>query len=430
MSFDGERAMKFLEKIAFTRCAGSPEEEKAANIICDELGSFGLEPKVEEFDLFAYANDKAWVEVLEPYQAKYEGSALGLSGNTPKEGLEAPIKYVETGDPEFLHDIDGTIILASGGGGFKGFEKAKKEGAVGRIFVAGAGRDTPYISMNRCTRDRLGTLPTAYIKYEHALEMIKRSAAKVRLFVSQDEFWSKSRNVIAEIPGTLEPGEIILIGAHFDSVFRNQGAHDNAAGSATIMEMARYFTQNPPKRTLRFVWFGGEEMGLMGSWDYVERHKDDLEKYIFMVNVDVAGGIIGNNSASVIGSDKLVNYLDILGKEFGVGLRVRQSIYSGDCIPVGYKGIPSVTFARGGGGTSFIHAPGDTIEHIDGKHLAMLGDVVLEFTRRIVNAGKFPFEKEIPNKIKRDIKEYMERGGRQHKEDKGAKEDKEEKKRN
>jgi aminopeptidase YwaD len=412
MSFDGERAMEFLRKIAFTRCAGTPEEEKAAGIICDELRSFGLKPEVEEFDLFAYANDQAWVEILEPYQARYEGSALGLSGTTPAEGLEASIKYVETGQPEFLHDISGTIILASSGGGFKALEKAKKEGAVGRIFIASAGRDTPNISMNRCLRDRLGTLPTAYVKYEHALEMITSGASKVRLFVAQDEFWSKSRNVIVEIPGTHEPEEIILVGAHFDSVYRNQGAHDNAAGSATIMEMARYFSQNPPRRTLRFVWFGGEEMGLMGSWAHVETRSDDVGQYIFMVNVDVAGGIIGSNSASVMGPEKLVNYLDILGKEFGPGLNARQSIYSGDCIPMGHKGVPSVTFARGGGGTSFIHAPGDTIEHIDGDHLAMLGDMALEFTRRIVNAGKFPFEKEIPEKIKKDIREYMERGGR------------------
>ena len=417
MSFDGERAMEFLRKIAFTRCAGSPEEERAANIICDELRSFGLEPEIEEFDLFAYANDRAWVEVLEPYQARYEGSALGLSGTTPEEGLEAPIKYVETGQPEFLHDISGTIILATGYSDYKSHKKAKEEGALGRISIAGAGKDTPNISMNYCVRDRLGTLPTAYVKYEHALEMITSGANRVRLFVAQDEFWSKSRNVIAEIPGTREREEIILVGAHFDSVYKNQGAHDNAGGSATIMEMARYFKQNPPKRTLRFIWFGGEEMGLMGSWAHVEKRRDEIDKYIFMVNVDVAGGIIGNNSAAVMGSDKIVNYLDILGKEFGAGLNARQSIYSGDCIPMGHKGIPSVTFSRGGGGTVFLHTPGDTVEHIDGAHLAMLGDMVLEFTRRMVNAGKFPFEKEIPDKIKKDTKEYMEKGGRLREED-------------
>ncbi len=421
MSIDGKKAMEFLKKIAFTRCAGTREEERAANIICGELRGFGLQPEVEEFDLFAYANDFASVEVLEPYQAKYEGSAYGLTGSTPEGGLVAPLKYVETGQPEFLYDVSEKIILASQGGGAKALEKAKTEGALGRIFISGVGRDTPNIAMNRCLRDQFGTLPTTYIKYEHALEMIKRGASKVRLIVTQDEFWSKSRNVIAQITGTRKPEEIILIGAHYDSVYKNQGAHDNGAGSVTIMEMARYFAHNPPKRTLRFVWFGGEEMGLMGSWAHVEKRGDEVDRYIFMVNIDVAGGIIGSNSASVMASEKLVSYLDIVGKEFDAGLNVKQSIYSGDCIPMGYKGVPSVTFFRGGGGTSLIHAPGDTVDHIDGDHLAMLGDIVLEFTRRMANASQFPFEREIPDKIKKDTREYMERGGRLPKEEKEKK---------
>jgi len=79
---------------------------------------------------------------------------------------------------------------------------------------------------------------------------------------------------------------------------------------------------------------------------------------------------------------------------------------------LGYEGIPSVTFSRGGGATSYIHAPGDTIEHIDAEHLTLLGDMVLEFTDRIANAVKFPFDREIPEKIKKDIRDYMERGGR------------------
>ena len=412
MSFCGEKAMGFLKRIAFTRCAGTPEEQLAAEIICEELRSLGLKPEIEEFDLLAYSDDEGLVEVVEPYHARYEASVLGLSGNTPDGGIEAPLNYVETGQPESLNNLSGKIVLASEGGGFKSFERAKKEGAIGRIFIGGAGRDTPNIAMNRCIRDRLGTLPTVYVRYEHALEMITNAAEKVRLTVRQNEAWSKSRNVVVDIPGTYEPDEIVIVGAHFDSVYKNQGAHDNGAGSATIMELARHFSQNPPKRTLRFIWFGAEEMGLMGSWAHIEKQKEQVQKYIFMVNVDVAGGIIGNNSASVMGSDKLVNYLDVMGAEFGRGLRSHQSIYSGDCIPLGYEGIPSVTFSRGGGATSYIHAPGDTIEHIDAEHLTLLGDMVLEFTDRIANAVKFPFDREIPEKIKKDIRDYMERGGR------------------
>lgn len=425
MSTDPNKAMEFLRKIAFTRVGGSPEEERAASIIKEELESYGLQAEIEEFDLFGYSNERAYVEVDEPYKATYEGSPVGISGTTPKEGIEAPLKFVQSGQPEFLTDVKDCIILASGGGGLKGYEKAKQEGVLARLFIGGAGRQLVNIPMNRCIRDRFGPLPTAYIEYDHALELIKRDVKKVRVFIHQDESWRKSRNVVAEIKGTEKPEEIILVGAHFDSVPKNQGALDNGAGSATIMELARYFSQFPPKRTLRFVWFGSEELGLMGSWAHVEKREDELKKYIFMVNVDVAGPIIGNNSASVMGSEKLVNYLEILGKEVGGGLNPRQSIYSGDCIPVGHHGIPSVTFSRGGGGTTFIHAPGDTIDHIDGKSLAVLGDIVLEFTRRIANADGFPFEREIPDKIKKATREYLERAGRLPEKDKKEDEKKE-----
>ncbi len=410
---DGERAMDFLRRIAFTRLGGSPEEKRAADIISEELFGLGIKPVIEEFEMWTYANAQARVQVLEPYQAEYGASAVGLSGVTPDGGLEAPLKYVETGQPEFLHDIQGTILLAMGSGGAKGYERAKKKGVVGRLIIGGAGRELINIATNSFQFERFGKLPTAYVRYEDALEMLKQGASRVRMFVSQDEFLANSRNVVADIPGTHDPEEIILVGAHFDSVIENQGAHDNGAGSATIMEMARYFSQNPAKRTLRFVWFGSEEFGLKGAWHYIERHKDELDKHVFMVNVDVAGGIVGQNSASVMGSDKLQNYLDIMGKEFGIGLTPRQSIYSGDCIPLGYKGVPSVTFARGGGGSTYIHSPGDTLEHIDGAHLAMLGDFVLGFTDRIANAGQFPFGKEIPESIKKATRDYIENSGRE-----------------
>jgi Zn-dependent M28 family amino/carboxypeptidase len=265
--------------------------------------------------------------------------------------------------------------------------------------------------------ERFGKLPSAWIRYEDGLDLIKRGVSKVRLFVSQDEFKTMSRNVVVDIPGTTEPDDVILLGAHFDSVYDIQGAHDNAAGSVTILEMARYFAAHPAKRTLRFVWFGTEELGLKGSWSYIEKHAEEIKGHVFMVNVDVAGSIIGNNAASVMATDKVVNYLDVLGKEQGIGLAARSSIYSGDCIPLGHKGVPSVTFMRGGGGP--IHTKADTLDDVDAAHLAMLGDFVLDFTQRMANAAEFPFPREISEGIKKQTKEYIENSGKQLEENAG-----------
>jgi carboxypeptidase Q len=86
-----------------------------------------------------------------------------------------------------------------------------------------------------------------------------------------------SANVIAEIRGRTKPGEVVMIGAHFDSWHGGTGATDNAAGSAVMIEVMRILkTLNlPMDRTVRMGLWGGEEQGLFGSRAYVTQHFAD-----------------------------------------------------------------------------------------------------------------------------------------------------------
>lgn len=81
-------------------------------------------------------------------------------------------------------------------------------------------------------------------------------------------------NVLADIPGTDKDGSYVMAGAHLDSWVAGDGAADNGAGSAMIMEAARILStlKVKPKRTIRFALWAGEEQGLLGSLSYVERH--------------------------------------------------------------------------------------------------------------------------------------------------------------
>ena len=81
-------------------------------------------------------------------------------------------------------------------------------------------------------------------------------------------------NVMADIPGTDRSGEYVMAGAHLDSWVASDGASDNAAGSAVVMEAARILMQLGvrPKRTIRFALWNGEEQGLWGSLAYVDQH--------------------------------------------------------------------------------------------------------------------------------------------------------------
>ncbi|RZJ00359.1 MAG: M20/M25/M40 family metallo-hydrolase [Brevundimonas sp.] len=81
-------------------------------------------------------------------------------------------------------------------------------------------------------------------------------------------------NVFADIPGTSRSGEYVMAGAHLDSWAASDGAVDNAAGSAVVMEAARILKTLGvrPKRTIRFALWNGEEQGLLGSLAYVDQH--------------------------------------------------------------------------------------------------------------------------------------------------------------
>ncbi len=93
------------------------------------------------------------------------------------------------------------------------------------------------------------------------------------LAVHFDESDLQAYNVLADIPGTDPKAAYVMAGAHLDSVTPGDGAADNAAGVAMVMEAARILSKMPrPRRTIRFALWSGEEQGEFGSIAYVERH--------------------------------------------------------------------------------------------------------------------------------------------------------------
>ena len=84
-------------------------------------------------------------------------------------------------------------------------------------------------------------------------------------------------NIDVEIKGSTLPNEVIIIGAHYDSVVGTPGANDNGSGTAAMLLLAKHFAKSAPQRSLRFVAWTNEEppyfqnRGLMGSWVYAEK---------------------------------------------------------------------------------------------------------------------------------------------------------------
>src|SRR5690606_16197831 len=101
-------------------------------------------------------------------------------------------------------------------------------------------------------------------------------------------------NIIVDLPGTDLPGEVLILGAHFDAVPNAPGADDDGTGVAAILELARLLKDEPMRRTVRLCLFNVEEAGMIGSGEYVHRVltpriQAGKETVVGMVALDMLG---------------------------------------------------------------------------------------------------------------------------------------------
>jgi Peptidase family M28 len=97
------------------------------------------------------------------------------------------------------------------------------------------------------------------------------------------------QNRSLEIRGQTKPDEIVVIGAHYDTVSLSPGADDNASGIAALLSLAKQFENTKFEKTVRFVAFAQEELGLIGSQKYAERSKQLGEKIVAMLSLEMLG---------------------------------------------------------------------------------------------------------------------------------------------
>jgi Peptidase family M28 len=134
-----------------------------------------------------------------------------------------------------------------------------------------------------------------YPQLNAAADFIENSFSRAGLHPRRDSYELRGQachNIEAEISGTRR--EIVLIGAHYDSVFSSPGANDNGSGVAAMLALARRFAGRKTERTLRFVAFVNEEppyflSGEMGSLVYARRCKERGDKISAMISLETIG---------------------------------------------------------------------------------------------------------------------------------------------
>ena len=435
MSICKERAFEVLKKISFERIAGTDKELECAHIIEEECKKAGLDVVIEDFEIDSPEIYEAKFKVTKPVEYEFTCIGVGESGNTPDEGVSAPLCYVENGMAANLLDAKGKIVLLTGGDPDT-IGKVQKAGAVGYIQIHGSLFDSEEMIKEIRTRNirkkpfEEFNIPGVVIHILDAQKLLRMNPEEVNIVLKQDgDKKATSHNVIATIPGTEKPEEIITFTAHYDSVIYSSGAWDNGTGSLTIMELMHYFNVNKPKRTLKFIWCGSEEIGLVGSRAYCEKHQEEMKNTLFNINVDMTGTLLGFEIAVCSCEESCAKYIDYLGKIEGFPIKTSVDMYSSDSSSFAVAGVPAVTFARlAPRGGAEIHSRRDIIDHLDPDKFIKTVEFMAKFSDAVVNSKVFPVSKELPKELKEKIEMFKKRAPGASKEEKKDNKDTEDKK--
>lgn len=408
-------SFEVLNKLYFVRTGGSNEELEAAKIIQSECEKRQVHATLEAFDVDGYEIEQASLTFSDP-SLQIECAGVGLSSSTSDDGITADVIYVNSlDDAKVLEVKDKICLIHAKLVNYKLYKYLVEQHACGLILCTGdVYKDNTEVDLDpymyRPRHYENGKIPAVCIRMKDAEKLINCLPQKATIILKQKEMKKPSHNVVATIEGTTFPEEIVAFTAHFDSVSYSKGAYDNATGSTALLEFLSYFVNNKPKRTLKFIWCGSEEMGLLGSKNYVSMHEKELANYKLCINIDMIGVTIGYDHACVTGLSSLVSYLKYVSLEEGFGINVRQGVYSSDSTSFADRGIPAISFARlSPSGGAVIHSRNDVLDHLSEPNYYHTCDFICKFSSRLINAHCFPVETMMPDNMKEELDIYLGR---------------------
>jgi Zn-dependent M28 family amino/carboxypeptidase len=178
-----------------------------------------------------------------------------------------------------------------------------------------------------------------------------------------------SANLIGDVVGSSLPDEIVLLGAHLDSWDLGQGAIDDGAGCAIILEAGRQIARMDPKpkRTVRVVFFANEENGLAGATAYAKAHEAEVPKHVVALEADFGAARVVEARFSG-GEDKRAQFLAVAALTKPLGVRISEEPADGgaDISPLQALGVPMIDLRQDGTTYfDFHHTANDTVERIE-----------------------------------------------------------------
>lgn len=398
------------------RVAGTVAEDNAVQYIKEQFESYGYETEIQPFTFYGYTPPSKMNLSVDGYNGSLTPSSLTYTVNGTVTG---ELVYVGLGTQEELQntDLTGKIALIKRGD-ISFAEKVLNAAAKGASGV---------IIFNNTSGALNGTLGEANDNYVPAVALTKEEgdalyeavasgqAKQATLLVEGARAGeSISHNVIATKQPTNKKkanNDVIVVGSHHDSVSGAPGANDDASGTAMTLELARIFKDIPTDTEIRFITFGAEELGLIGSTYYVNNLPEtELDRIIANFNLDMVGSRDAGEltMATLDGQPNLVTEL-----AQAASLRLNGATtptYAGgrsDHVPFAEAGIPAALFIHSPS-EPWYHTPEDTIDKISKEKLQDVAEIVgsaIYDQARFDNMGPKP--KKGP-KVKAQVEQYHE----------------------
>jgi hypothetical protein len=388
------------------RISGSSSYQRAAEWAAEQFRTAGI--KDVRFELYSLPNGweriSAHARMITPLDRPLQVQSYGWALSTPKEGVKAEVIYMRhiLSQDEIKNQasmIKGRIVLINGDSFYQDerFLDSKyiasknllKELGARAILVRGTAENNVTSSWDDSWGGKLEPLPMAEIGMEDGKlieRLLVRGPVTIELQIENKITGSSQvNNVVAEIRGREKSDEWILIGAHLDSWDQGTGAQDGGSGCAMVLEAARAIAQlnAAPRRSIRFVLWGGEEQGLMGSNAYVQLHASEMNKCIVALNTGLCAGvpqgwIIRGNNDIRKALQPLTQFLSGLG---GDGLKSEVKIEElSDWESLFLAGIPTLDlWVDLTSYWNIDNRSGDTFDKVDAHNLAT-GSAIVAIT--------------------------------------------------
>ena len=382
------------------RLAGSEAEGRARAWALSALTERGFaNVRNEPFEMQAWQRHEEGGEILSPYPQALAVTALGGSVPTEKSGLRGEVILFETLE-DLLSAPEGSLSgriayvghamqRTQDGSSYGYFNKARtagpsiaaSKGAIGYL-IRSVGTDShrfPHTGSLRYREDA-PKIPALALSNPDA-DQIERIAAEgkaleVRVWVDSSTVpAAESGNVVAEIVGWENPEEIIVIGAHLDSWDLGTGAIDDGAGVGITMAAMALIKEAglAPRRTIRLVLWGAEEVGLLGAVAYRDRYADELDQHVIGSESDFGGGRVWKVTAAsqTEAGDQL--FAEMVRLLTPIGIAPGSSDQPGggpDMSPLIAAGVPSLRLHQDGRDYFDLHhTADDTVDKLDAASL-------------------------------------------------------------